>query len=73
MSNQAHVITQAKKEIKQAGFNVVEDVIDGDQCHIVLTKNGKRHGWGMFPRLYCWTEVYEFATGKSWLNLVPRG
>jgi len=29
----------------------------------------RRLGWGMYPRIYCYTEAYESITGKRGLNL----
>lgn len=61
-------IQKAKDEIAKNGWRI-DEYIAGSQCHIELTKGDERVGWGMFQRLYCWTEAYEFVTKKHWLNL----
>lgn len=45
----------------------------GNDCHLELYhEDGTRKGWGLFTRLYCWTEAYEGITGKSWLDIVVK-
>ncbi|PCJ88580.1 MAG: hypothetical protein COA54_02360 [Thiotrichaceae bacterium] len=67
-NNIENAIQKAKDEIAKHGWRT-DEYIAGNQCHLEITKDGRRFGWGMFQRLYCWTEAYEFVTKKHWINL----
>lgn len=65
------LIAKAKKGIEKRGWTVVEDMHnDQGDIHILLKKDGERKGWGMFDRVYCWTEAFEHVTGKRWMDLL---
>ena len=62
-------IRTARREITQRGWSVSETRLGNNECHLELTKGSERKGWGVFDRLYCWTEAFEAITGRSWLEL----
>lgn len=70
MSNKSiAVIEQARSQIEALGWVVDEFVNDSDECHLEFNRGDYRVGWGLFDRLYCWTEAFERLTGKSWQTL----
>lgn len=69
-SNCERVIAAAKSAIVNAGWRIDEEYLKGDKCYLALEKDGKHKGWGMFDRLYCWTDAYETITGNPWTALL---
>jgi len=79
MNNEEATIANIRAQLVARGWTTInEEIIDKaykpeDNCHLELIhENGTRKGWGMFPRLYCWTEAYEGITGRPWLDAVVR-
>lgn len=65
-------IHNARNQVENLGWEVDEYVNERNESHLVLTRKGVRHGWGMFDRLYVWTQAYEALTGRHWPTLLPH-
>lgn len=78
MTNEEATIANIRAQLASRGWSRVEEYIDPDtskkdNCHLELYyEDGTRKGWGMFPRVYCWTEAYESITDRPWLDAVVR-
>ena len=80
MDNAEATITNIHAQLHALGWVRVEEFIDHDKqfepdnnCHLELYRDdGTRLGWGMFSRLYCWTEAYTHITGQSWASVARR-
>lgn len=78
MDNEEATISNIRAQLHAYGWVRVEETIDNDKqfepentCYLELYKeDGTRLGWGMFPRLYCWTETYTHITGRSWTTAI---
>lgn len=80
MKNEEATIANIRAQLISHGWTRIEEFIDTekqykseDNCHLELYhEDGTRKAWGMFPRLYCWTEAYEEITGRPWMESVVR-
>lgn len=66
-------IQKAKQAIESRGWTCDEFLNEQGQCHLTIVKGDQDIGWGLFDRLYCWTEAFEKVTGLPWMSiLTPR-
>ena len=77
VDNQDAIITYIRAQLVARGWSTIneefiEDPIEPENnCRLELIHDdGRRHGWGMFSRLCCWTEAFEVITGQPWINAV---
>jgi hypothetical protein len=79
MTNEDATIANIRAQLIAYGWTTINEEIvekeykpDYNTYLELIHEDGTRLGWGMFSRLYCWTETYEAITGKSWHDAIVR-